>query len=315
MSLESRYVLAVHGGAGGLLPESIPVEVQLEHKLALEAALRLGEDLLRRGFSALDAVEATVAFLEDCPLFNAGKGSVYTYEGIHEMDAAVMYSHGLRSGAVGGLRGFANPVRVARAVLDQSPYVLLSGEGAGEFARHHGFRAEEHGAFGTEKRRRQWEVLQQQEGAPLATSEDVERKFGTVGAVALDLQGHLAAATSTGGLTNKRYGRLGDSCVIGAGTLANDYCAVSCTGWGEIFITHQVAHRVSMMMECAGMDLETATRQVIHEELAYSHPESGGLIAVDREGNISAVFNTPGMYRGAVGSAVPLWTAIFADEV
>jgi beta-aspartyl-peptidase (threonine type) len=292
----TTWAIALHGGAGGLPRDAEPARVAA-YRAALERALQLGKNLLVEGKSSLDVVEAVVRDLEDDPLFNAGRGAVYTHEGTQELDAAIMDGRDLRCGAVAGLRSFANPVRVARQVMEQSRHVFMAGEGAAAFARSVGLPEVPPSYFENEDRRRELEkALEKDEfGAAPATSDG--EKYGTVGCVALDRAGNLAAATSTGGITNKRFGRIGDVPVVGAGTYAdNRSCAISCSGKGERFIMNTVARSVSAYMQIGGLSLEAAASKLIDETLVAG---DGGLIAVDRAGNIVLDYNTASMFRAA----------------
>jgi beta-aspartyl-peptidase (threonine type) len=293
-----------------------------QYLLALREALEIGYAVLRQGGSALDAVELTVRSLEDCPLFNAGKGAVFTHEGHHEMDAAIMDGRNRDAGAVTGVRTVQNPIRAARLVMEQTDHVLLAHPGADELARQHSLPTQPVEYFFTQHR---YDQLQEAllEGRmrldhseplpdpvpvapleePIAFEEDPKKKMGTVGAVARDQHGNLAAATSTGGMTNKRYSRIGDSPIIGAGTFAdNRTCAISCTGHGEFFLRAVVAHDISCLMEYRGLSLAEACRIVVHDKLAPMGGE-GGLVAVDAAGNIALPFNSEGMYRASLSSA------------
>lgn len=300
--------LALHGGCGTLRREDFDDARRELYEGTLRSALQAGWVLLREGRSAREAVVEAVALLEDSPLFNAGRGSVLTHEGTVEMDAALMCGENLRAGAVAGLSYVRNPVRAAHAVLKDSRFVLLSGEGALAFCRETGLREEPPEFFITPERQSQLEKALQADAVRL----DHDEKFGTVGAVALDRCGHLAAATSTGGLTNKRFGRIGDSPVIGAGTYADDRaCAVSCTGYGEGFLRAVSAHEVAARMRFGGQSLESAAGAAIAEGLARVQGE-GGLIAVDARGNIALPFNTEGMYRAWQRSGEEPSVAIFA---
>ncbi len=305
-----NYGIAVHGGAGTIpVAEMTPVR-EKAYRQGLEDALVRGHAVLKDGGSSLDAVEAAVRMLEDCPLFNAGRGSVFNADGQHEMDASIMEGHALRAGAVAGVNNVKNPIGLARRVMDKSPHVLISGMGAFEFAHLERIPLEEDQYFFDEFRYDQWKKVQGTDAVQLDHSEG-ERKFGTVGAVALDQHGHLAAATSTGGMTNKRWQRIGDSPIIGAGTYANDStCAVSCTGHGESFIRAVAAYDVSALMEYKGISLEEAVREVVHRKLPLLDGD-GGLIAIDRNGTIVLDFNCGGMYRGQCGADGVVHTAIF----
>lgn len=309
-------VIAIHGGAGTIARASISPEQQARYRAALEAVLLDAQARLAAGAAALDVVVEAVRQLEECPLFNAGFGSVYTAEGRHELDACVMRGSDLAVGAVAGVRTLRNPVLAARAVLEGGGPVLLIGPGAESFAAERGCETVVPEWFDTPERWRQLQaalaasVVVLDHSAPL----DERQKFGTVGAVALDAAGHLAAATSTGGMTNKRPGRVGDSPIAGAGCYANDATvAVSCTGVGEAFIRGLAAYDVSALMDYAGLPLHEAARRVVMDKLPLLGGE-GGLIAVDRHGNVSLPFNSEGMYRGwaRVGEA-PV-SAIHADE-
>lgn len=291
--------IAVHGGAGTLDPSAFTPEREAAYRAVLQQAVRRGHAVLADGGAALDAVEVSVRILEDSPLFNAGRGSVFTAEGKHEMDAAVMRGTDLRAGAVASVQNVRNPVTLARRVMEGSGHVLVSGRGAFEFAHRQRLELEDDDYFFDSFRYEQWQEVRGTDAVRLDHSEG-EKKFGTVGAVALDGHGHLAAATSTGGMTNKRWGRIGDSPVIGAGTYANDAsCAVSCTGNGEAFLRAVAAHDVHALMAYKGLPLEEAVRIVVHEKLPLLDGE-GGLIAVDRHGNTVLDFNSAGMYRARI---------------
>jgi len=309
-------VIAIHGGAGTILRASMNPKLEADYRRALQDVLRAGVALLAGGASALDAVTEAVRRLEECPLFNAGKGAVYTDAGTHEMDACVMDGATLAAGAVAGVTRVRNPVLAARAVLAHSGHVLMIGPAAQEFAARHGVELVAPDWFATPERHAQWLRARQQAGAgsgavlldhdaaSLAAQErsegpplDPDSKFGTVGAVALDAHGHLAAATSTGGVTNKRVGRVGDSPIVGAGCYANHLVAVSTTGTGEMFMRAVTAYDVSALMEYAGLSLQAATKRVIMDKLPRIGGR-GGLIAVDAQGQVALPFNTEGMYRG-----------------
>ncbi len=290
-----NIILAVHGGAGTISRSSMTPEKEKAYKSALEDALNKGFFLLKDGSSALDAVQAAVMSLEDCPLFNAGKGSVFTHDGTHEMDAAIMEGKYLKAGAVAGVRNVKNPVLLARNVMDKSEFVLLSGKGAEDFAILHAISTEEAEYFFDQLR---YDQLLESHSTGKTQLDHTDKKFGTVGAVAYDKHGNLAAATSTGGMTNKRFSRIGDSPIIGAGTYANNQtCAISCTGHGEFFIRSVVAYDVSCLMEYKGLSLEEACNLVVNKKLKEMGGE-GGLIAVDNLGNVCLPFNSEGMYRG-----------------
>lgn len=295
------FAIAIHGGAGTIDREMDP-DLEKAYRGAMEETLRIGRDLLEAGGTSLDVVEQVIRRLEDDPLFNAGKGAVFTHDGANELDAAIMDGATRGCGAVTGVTAIKNPISLARAVMDKSPHVFFSGKGAEAFAATMGFEKVEPDYFFTPKR---WESLQK----VLAEEKAKAEVHGTVGAVALDRHGHLAAATSTGGMTNKQFGRVGDVPVIGAGTYADDgTAAISCTGHGEQFIRNTVASRVSAMMEYQGVSLNEAATAVIHDVL---QPGDGGLIAVDHDGAIALVFSTAGMYRGAADSAGRFEVAIW----
>lgn len=321
-------VIAIHGGAGTMSRSDLSAEQHAAYHAALQGILRAGQQVLAEGGSALDAVSLAVELLEDCPLFNAGHGAVFTHDETHELDAMVMDGATLRAGAVACVSRIRRPVRAARAVMAHSPHVLLVGPGAEVFAEEQGLEMVEPGYFSTDARRQQLQralsndtaVLDHDGAAALsfrnaaAAPLDEDRKLGTVGAVALDCYGHLAAATSTGGMTNKRPGRVGDSPVIGAGTYAdNRSAAISCTGTGEMFMRTVAAYDICARMVYAGQSLDEAAQAVVMQVLPAIDGR-GGLIAVDAQGNLSLPFNTEGMYRGwaRVGEA-PV-TAIYAND-
>jgi beta-aspartyl-peptidase (threonine type) len=290
-----NIVIAIHGGAGTILRSAMTPEREKAYQAALTAALHAGYDVLKKGNSSLDAVQAAVIALEDSPLFNAGKGSVFTHDGSHEMDASVMEGRTLMAGAVAGVQNVKNPVLLARTIMDESEYVFLSGKGAEEFAVKKNIQMENDDYFFDKFR---YDQLIEIRGKGTVQLDHSDKKFGTVGAVATDVHGNLAAATSTGGMTNKHYNRIGDTPMIGSGNYANNNtCAVSCTGHGEYFIRAVVAYDVSCLMEYKGLSLKDACNQVVHDKLLKIGGE-GGLVAVDRNGNYELVFNSEGMYRG-----------------
>lgn len=311
-----KFSIAVHGGAGIILRKDISKETEERYRSGIEDALRVGYDILKNGGAALDAAEAAMVAIEDNPIFNAGRGSVFTHDLKHEMDAAIMDGSNLLAGAVAGVSNVKNPIKLARAVMESSEHVFLSGKGAEEFARKMNLEFEPDQYFHTDYRYKQLMSIRETNTTILdhmnISSDD--KKFGTGGAVCLDMHGNLAAATSTGGMTNKRYGRIGDTPVIGAGTYANNRtCAISCTGHGEYFIRSIVAYDVSCLMEYRGLSLEEAGRIVVNEKLVQMSGE-GGLIAVDQEGNIAMPFNSDGMYRGFIKSDGTSYIGIFRDE-
>ena len=278
--------IVVHGGAGTILKKNMSDEKEKKYKSKLEEAIRSGYQVLQNGGTSLDAVEQTIMILEDSPLFNAGKGAVFTHDKRNELDASIMEGSHLKAGAVAGVTRIKNPIRAARAVMEKSEHVLLAREGAEEFALLQKLDTVSPTYFFTDKRAKSLERAIKEE------------KFGTVGCVALDQNGNIAAGTSTGGMTNKKWGRIGDSPIIGAGTYANNKtCGVSSTGWGEYFIRGVVAHDISAMMEYGGKSLKESAKHVIHHKLTELGG-TGGIIALDQKGNMVMEFNTEGMYRG-----------------
>ena len=290
------YVLVIHGGAGAMDPKDFTPELEKAYLDKLQEALDSGKTILAAGGTSLDAVVASVRVMEDSPLFNAGKGSVFTEAGENEMDAAVMNGKDLSAGAVAGVKTIKNPIMAARKIMEESKHVMLVCEGAEKFAREHGLQMEDPSYFFDQKR---YDALLK------------AQIHGTVGAVALDKSGNLAAATSTGGMTNKMSGRVGDTPIIGAGTYANNKtCAVSATGYGEYFIRYTVAHDISALMEYKGLTLEDASKEVIFNKL-LPVGGTGGVIAVDKDGNYTMTFNTSGMFRGYATSDGKQGLAIF----
>ena len=300
--MQNNFSIAIHGGAGTLVKGLMTEELESQYKAALNFALDAGYALLKNGGSSLDAVETAVNHLENSPLFNAGKGAVFTAEGTHEMDAAIMEGKNRHAGAVSLITGIKNPVSLARDVMEKSNHVFLAGEGAMRFAKSNGYTVEPPSYFYDEVRYKQWQGIKDSDNFQLDHSVKKDGKFGTVGAVACDVHGNLAAATSTGGMTNKKWGRVGDSPMVGAGNYANnETCAISCTGSGEFFIRGVVAYDVSCLMEYKGMSLTDAASEVIQNRIMKLGGD-GGLIAVDAKGNIAMPFNTEGMYRGCYTS-------------
>jgi beta-aspartyl-peptidase (threonine type) len=300
----TKVSIAIHGGAGTILREDMTPELEEAYRGALKDALDAGYAVLETGGSAVNAVKATVVVMEDNVLFNAGKGAVFTKKGLHELDAAIMDGSTLDAGAIAGVRNIRNPVELAAEVMLHSGHVFLSGKGANDFAIKQGIKLEPDEYFYSEFRYDQWREIRDSDLYQLDHSNDKfaglmkDKKFGTVGAVACDRKGNIAAATSTGGMTNKSFGRIGDTPMIGAGTYANNKtCAISCTGHGEIFIKAVAAHDVSCLMEYKNMSLRQACEEVIMKKLVAMHGE-GGLIGMDAKGNAALVFNSPGMYRG-----------------
>ncbi len=303
-----KFSLVIHGGAGTILKEEMTPDLESEYRDGLQDALNAGYSILNAGGSSLQAVELAVATLENNLLFNAGRGSVFNNHGLHEMDAAIMDGESLGAGAVAGVKNIANPVKLATLVMRNSEHVLLSGQGANDFAISQRVSIENDEYFFSQQRYDQWQALLGTDKYALdhqtnsAIKINQEKKFGTVGAVACDQFGNLAAATSTGGMTNKKYGRIGDSPLIGSGTYANNQtCAISCTGHGEPFIKAVAAYDVSCLMEYKCMDLQQAMNEVIHVKLIKLQGE-GGMIGVDRHGNAAMVFNSDGMYRASMNS-------------
>jgi beta-aspartyl-peptidase (threonine type) len=320
-SKPNPIAIAVHGGAGVIDRATMTPEKEAAYRAALETSLKAGHAILAAGGSSLDAVTAAVKVLEDSPLFNAGKGAVFTLEGKNELDAAIMEGRTRRAGAVAGVTRIRNPVELARAVMERSPHVMMVGEGAERFAVEIGMPLVDPSYFHTDER---WEQLQKAKAAlakdPQASiSRDApglfDTKFGTVGAVAVDRDGDLAAATSTGGMTAKRWGRVGDAPIIGAGTWAdNGSVAVSATGHGEFFIRNAVAHDIAALVAYKGLPVRAAADEVVMRTLVERGGE-GGVIAIDRRGNIAQPFNSQGMYRGAIDANGVLTTAIFREPV
>lgn len=311
----ANFAIAVHGGAGTISRNELSEDKDHELRETLEKAVLAGHAILAEGGSSLDAVTRAVTTLEDSPLFNAAKGAVFNAEGKNELDASIMEGSSLEAGAVAAVHNIRNPILLARKVMTESDHVMLMGEGAERFARDHGIQFEDDEYFFTEYR---WQQLQKAKSAPEADAGQVagapDPWYSTVGAVALDSSGNLAAATSTGGMTNKRWGRVGDSPIVGAGTYAdNRSCAVSATGHGEYFIRATVARDICARVQYTGVSLAAAADQVISKELVEMGG-SGGIIAVDTSGNIALTFNTPGMYRASVDTAGRVFVAIYGDE-
>jgi L-asparaginase / beta-aspartyl-peptidase len=323
------FGMVIHGGAGTINRGSMTAETEARFHAALEEALQAGYAILSGGGSSLDAVEAAVRVMEDSPLFNAGRGAVFTAEGRNELDAAIMDGRTLQAGAIAGVTRVRNPISLARLVMERSPHVMLAGAGAEVFGREQGVEMAEPGYFFTESR---WNSLRralEAEGRPVPARPDSapppdassgsaaahtarDHKFGTVGAIALDRHGNLAAATSTGGMTNKRFGRVGDVPVIGGGTYANPRCAVSATGHGEFFIRNVVAHDICARMDYLNLSLERAAHDVVMVRLVEQRGE-GGIIAMDSQGNHVMTFNSAGMYRGYIGPDGRPTVAIYRD--
>lgn len=320
------FGFVIHGGAGTIERSRMTPEREKAYRDKLTEALRAGYDVLKRGGVCLDAVVAAITLLEDSPLFNAGKGAVFTNAGTNELDSSIMDGRTLKAGAVAGLKRIKNPILLARLVMEQSPHVLMTGEGAEAFATQKGVELVDPKYFYTEERWQQLQKAKDAEKSPPPKRSKLEReaiptkdtaafdehKFGTVGAVCLDRAGNLCAGTSTGGMTNKRFGRIGDSPIIGAGTYANnETCAVSCTGDGEYFIRSVVAHDISAQMQYAGKVVAQAAESTLEKVAKIGG--TGGLIAIDRQGNFAMPFNTSGMYRGWIGPDAEPHVLIYRD--
>jgi len=295
---KAEYALVIHGGAGVILKENMTPEKEAAYEASLNEALSVGEAILKEGGTASEAVIATIKVMEDSDLYNAGHGAVFTSDGKNELDASIMEGHDLNAGSIGGVTNVKNPIEAAYKVMKNSKHVLLTGKGAELFAEEQGLEIVDPSYFYTERR---WNSLQQaktdeKESKPMTP----DTKHGTVGAVALDKYGNLTAGTSTGGMTNKKYNRFGDVPIIGAGTYANNNsCAISCTGHGEFFIRYTVAHDISALMQYKDMSIQDASEEVVMKKLVDAGG-GGGIIGVDKLGNVSMTFNSPGMYRGYV---------------
>ena len=305
-SAQKKYVLVIHGGAGTITRENMTAEKEKAYRAKLTEALTAGYAEIKKGSSSVDAVAAAIVIMEDSPLFNAGKGAVFTSDGKNELDASIMYGKDLSAGAIAGVHTIKNPIKAAIAVMQKSAHVMLAGNGAEIFAKENGLEIVDPKYFWTKDR---WDGLQklkkkEAEKTPKISQNSIEdsyfidQKFGTVGAVALDKNGHIAAGTSTGGMSNKKFGRIGDSPIIGAGTYANAQVGISGTGWGEFFIRSTAARTIAAKMEYQNKDLKTAAQETIDQ--IEKMGGDGGLIALDKDGNIAMPFNTAGMYRGAV---------------
>jgi beta-aspartyl-peptidase (threonine type) len=299
---KQEWAIVIHGGAGVITRDKMTPEMDKQYREALSTAMNAGKKILSDGGSALDAVEKTINLMEDNPLFNAGKGAVFTHDGKNELDAAIMDGSNLAAGSVAGVTDIKNPITAARRVMTNSPHVLLSGAGASQFAKEQGLEIVPPSYFYTEKRYNELQAILKKE------------KMGTVGCCALDKNGNLAAGTSTGGMTNKKYNRIGDAPIIGAGTYANNStCAVSATGHGEYFIRWTVAHDISALIEYKGLSLKEASELVVNDKLVKAGG-SGGVICVDRSGNISLTFNSEGMFRGFATADGKEGVFIYKDE-
>ena len=304
-SKKSHFAIAIHGGAGTILKKNMTPELELEYQQTLEKAVTFGHEILKNGGTSLEAVQKAITVLEDSPLFNAGKGAVFTNEGKNELDASIMDGKTLKAGAVAGVTVVKNPILLANAVMQKSPHVMLTNKGAENFAREQGLEIVDPSYFYTEKAFKALEKFKKAEA-------EKDSKFGTVGCVALDQYGNLAAGTSTGGMTNKKWNRVGDSPIIGAGTYANNKtCAVSSTGWGEFFIRSVVAYDISALVEYKNMKIHQATKEAIGKVADLGG--DGGVIAMDSKGNISFEFNTAGMYRASVDRKGKLYVGIYKE--
>lgn len=310
---QSQFSIVIHGGAGTILRKNMSLEQESLYRAKLEEAIRIGYDILKNGGSSLDAVQKTINVLEDSPLFNAGKGAVFTHAETNEHDASIMDGKTLNAGASAGTTNVKNPINLARAVMDLSPHVMLSGKGAETFAQEQNLEIVDPSYFYTEK---SFNALQRVKNSQKTVfyNEDIkDSKFGTVGCVALDKNGNLAAGTSTGGMTNKRWGRIGDSPIIGAGTYANNNtCAVSSTGWGEYFIRGVVAYDISALMDYKGLSLKEAAQEVIQKKIPALGGD-GGIIGIDKYGNMTMEFNTSGMFRATMNEKGELYIGMYND--
>ena len=309
---ETRVAIALHGGAGTIERNAMSEELEATYRAFLNDAITRGYEQLREGRSALDVVVNVIQLMEDSPLFNAGRGAVYTWDGTHELDASIMHGETLDAGAVAGVSTVRSPIALARAVMEDSPHVMLAGAGAEAFALEQGFDPVAPEYFATERRREALEAYKANEQVGL--KREADHKFGTVGVVVLDQAGTLVAGTSTGGMTGKRWGRIGDSPVIGAGTYANNRsCAVSATGHGEYFIRHTVARDICARMQFGGATLEEAANTVVMEELVTAAGE-GGVVAVDPAGRVALMFNTSGMYRASIDATGEKIVGIYDED-
>lgn len=310
----NNFSLVIHGGAGTIFKKDMTSEKEASYKSVLNNALEVGFNILSKAGSSVDAVEQAIIVLENSPLFNAGKGSVFTNKESHEMDAAIMEGKEKKAGAVSLINGIKNPISLARKVMEKSEHVFLAGDGAMEFAKLNNCKMESAEYFHDDYRYKQLQSVKETNSFQLDHFSIKDEKFGTVGAVAIDSFGNIAAATSTGGMTNKKFGRIGDSPIIGSGTYANNNtCGVSCTGSGEFFIRAVVAYDVSCLIEYKNLSLQVACDTVIHDRLLKIGGD-GGLIAIDKNGNICFSFNTEGMYRGYSLSNGKTFTGIYKDD-
>ena len=311
--------IVIHGGAGTILRKNMTPEKEAAYRSVLTQAVQVGYDILKNGGSSQEAVEKTIHVMEDSPLFNAGKGAVLTADETIELDASFMNGATLDAGAISGVKTIKHPISAAIEVMNNSPHVMLSGKGADAFAYERGLEIVEPEYFFTERRINSLKRVKQaeQSGAQTSALEEAflkNQRYGTVGCVALDSSGNLSAGTSTGGMTNKKWNRIGDAPIIGAGTYANNAtCAISATGWGEFFIRAVVAHDISALMEYKGVSIQEASRIVIHEKVAPMGGD-GGIVGIDKQGNIAMEMNTPGMYRAHIDNDGTLKVKIYKDE-
>ncbi len=315
-----NFGIVIHGGAGTILKENMSDSLEAAYKAKLKEAISAGYEILKNGGTSLDAVTYTINVMEDSPLFNAGKGAVFTHEGSNELDASIMDGATLNAGAVAGVKHIKNPIDLARDVMQKSEHVMLYGAGAEEFAKTLGYKLMDTSYFYTKNRYESLQKVLEKEKSKNEKKVSFEdsyiknSKFGTVGCAALDKHGNLAAGTSTGGMTNKRWNRIGDAPIIGAGTYANNTtCAVSSTGWGEYFIRSVVAYDISALMEYKGMTLQEAASEVIQEKVPALGGD-GGIVAIDKDGNVAMEFNTAGMYRATMNSEGELIIKIYKEE-
>lgn len=305
-----EYVIVIHGGAGVIKKENMSDEKEAAYINKLNEALETGNKILKNGGTAVETVIAVIKVMEDSPLFNSGKGAVFTHDGKNELDVSIMDGKTLNAGAASGVSNVKNPIELAYKIMTKSKHVMLSGEGASQFAKEQGLEIVDPKYFYTERR---WKSLQNVLEREKKRLENEKDKHGTVGCVVLDKYGNLAAGTSTGGMTNKQYGRIGDSPIIGAGTYANNAtCAVSCTGHGEFFIRYVVAHSISALMEYKNISLQDAGNEIINNKFK-AVGGTGGLVSVDKDGNIAMPFNTPGMFRGFLKSNGEKSVLIYQD--
>jgi len=314
-SINDNFSIVIHGGAGTILKENMTPELEQAYRTTLAEAIAVGHAILKEGGSSQEAVEKTIHAMEDSPLFNAGKGAVLTAQGHASLDASFMNGETLDAGAISGVSHIKNPISAAIAVMEKSPHVMLSGQGADQFAKSLGMEMVPNSYFITERRKKALKRVQEREKKAVSFYDPFikDSKFGTVGCVALDKAGNLAAGTSTGGMTNKKWDRIGDAPIIGAGTYANNAsCGVSATGWGEFFIRSVVAHDIAALVQYKGLDIVTASKQVLDKVKELGG--DGGVIVLDRNGNVAMEFNTAGMYRAHMNSRGELRVKIYQNE-